>query len=704
MPSSLSINGRLFIPGEDAIMAYDAYNGTFLWKKEIPGSTRVRADVDGGNIVAAEDALYVATRDKCYRLNPATGETTRIYEVPGKAEVDTALPDDVSQYRWGYLACDGNILFGSTTMPLMMEYADAWEMLVDNGRWISPEDIPFKWTVYENYITSYMSKYPVPDEQAKAAFHRDGLLWGAMTVFPFWNGELNPIGTLTDFVMVSDSIFAVDTETGKRLWVHPGDKIAHITTTIGDGKIFFAESSVTEAQREEALKYKQRLIERNTYEEDSESILEPGDADVRLIVALDIVTGKRLWERPIDLTGCGGDKVGAAYHDGILLFFGHFSNHDRAAFDSGSLKWRRLTALSAQNGEVLWSRPLNYRRRPLIVGDTIIIEPRACDIRTGKIKMRTHPITGEQVPWEFLRPGGSCGVTSASPNCLFYRSNCVGIFDLLGDSGLSLFGAIRPGCWLELISANGLLLFPEASSGCTCSYPIKCSVAMTPKNPKKYKKWTVFIGDGPITPVKHLAINLGAPGDMKDNEGTLWFGYPRPKISYGVKFELNEKVAEGMGYFCHDFKGTHVEPAAGWFASKMLAPLFTSGYLGLLQCEVPLIDDNREDAALYTIRLGFVAPSGDEVGQRVFDVRLQGDVVLKDFDILREAGAPNKALIKEFNGIKVVSNLVVVFVPKTTNPTTEQAPILNFIEAAREDIGRKASTLQTRSKKGNKNE
>ncbi len=476
--SSVSINGRLFIQGGEIIKAYDAYNGTFLWKREIPGAVRVRVDVDGGNLIATDDGLYIAANDKCYRLEPATGETVRVYEIPPG---DVTPISDVRPRRWGYVASDGKILFGSTAMPLKMEYAAAWKNLVDNGNWRNIDELPLQWTIYQNYIKSYMSEYPVPDEKARLAFQRGSLLWGPMADFPSWGGQRSPKGALTERMMVSDSIFAVAPETGNLLWVHRGNAIAHITATIGDGAIFFAEMSSTEAQYEKALQDKQNLVEKGIYVESDEANLEPDDIDVRLVVALDSATGEKLWEKSLDLTGCGGDKMGTAYHDGILLFFGHFSNHDGGAFRNSSLKWRRITALSAKTGEMLWSRPINYLRRPLVVGDSIIIEPRACDVRTGEIKTRSHPITGEQVPWEFLRPGHSCGITSASPNALFYRSYCIAIYDLLEDRGLSLFGGIRPGCWLELISANGLLLFPESSSGCTCSFPLRCSVAMTHK-------------------------------------------------------------------------------------------------------------------------------------------------------------------------------------------------------------------------------
>ena len=38
----------------------------------------------------------------------------------------------------------------------------------------------------------------------------------------------------------------------------------------------------------------------------------------------------------------------------------------------------------------------------------------------------------------------------------------------------------RPGCWINMIPANGMLLIPEASSGCTCDLAIQTSMAFVP--------------------------------------------------------------------------------------------------------------------------------------------------------------------------------------------------------------------------------
>ena len=38
----------------------------------------------------------------------------------------------------------------------------------------------------------------------------------------------------------------------------------------------------------------------------------------------------------------------------------------------------------------------------------------------------------------------------------------------------------RPGCWISAIPAGGLLLLPEASSGCVCAHPVQTSLALAP--------------------------------------------------------------------------------------------------------------------------------------------------------------------------------------------------------------------------------
>jgi len=633
----VSINGRLFVQGEDVIRAYDAYNGAFLWQREIPGAVRIRVDVDGGNLALTENALYVAAADKCHRLDPATGKTVRSYTMPRAA--------DGTPRRWGYIAAAGNVLLGTTVKPLRREYGHVWKSSV------------------------FKDRRPAPDVDTRRGFQRGGHFWRGVARFPSWGSQATPNGALTERLVAGDALFALNADTGQVLWRYRGREIPSISVAAANGVVYFLEKPGTPEHRAAALEPKQKLIRKGIHEP-ARAKVDPRNADVRLVVAASLATGEALWRKPVDLTGCGGDKLGAAVKDGVLLLFGHFSNHDTGLFLGNHITWR----------------PLNYLRRPLIVGDTVIIEPRACDLKTGKIRMRRHPITGQPVPWEFLRPGHCCSITAASAGALFYRSASGAIYDFAGDSGLNVFGGIRPGCWLNMISAGGVMLMPEASSGCTCSYPLRASVALVHKPRRLVDDATVFITHGPQTPVKRLGVNLGATGDIRDEDGKLWFAYPRPRAvsgvgygEYGLKFALNEKVADGMGPFAREFRRSRI-------AGTSRPWLFSSGCAGLLRCELPLIDDLLgETPGRYTLRLGFAAPKGDRPGQRVFDVKVQGKIVVTGLDIVKEAGAPDKAVVKQVMGIEVKNVLVLELVPRKNGPAKAEAPVINFIEAVRED-------------------
>ena len=65
----------------------------------------------------------------------------------------------------------------------------------------------------------------------------------------------------------------------------------------------------------------------------------------------------------------------------------------------------------------------------------------------------------------------------------------------------------------------------------------------------------------------------------------------------------------------------------------------------------------------YTVRLHFAEPDGLTAGKRVFSVSLQGKKVLDKFDIAKEAGGPNRSVVREFKGVTVRDRLVIEFSP-----------------------------------------
>ena len=672
----LAMDGRLFVQGENLVMAYDSYNGLLLWQKEIPGAVRVRVDSDMSNLALTRDGLYVAAEDRCYRLDPATGETLHTYTMPG---TEAGEPR-----RWGYLACVDGTMYGSVAPSLIEPYGSVWENIVDeDGTWHDFDETVEKHArqqMQRDAAARFKAQFAEPSDRAFWNAQQSGFMWHPMYQWPAWGSVSTPAGAVTERIVASKTFFALDAGTGEVRWKYDGEAVAHPAVAIADGLVFLADCRVTEEQKQAAMAERQALIDKGVWEKEDISYA-PKDADVRLVLALDAATGEKRWDRVIDLTGCGGDRMGLAYKDGVLCFFGCFSNHDRNLFKEGKLKWRRITALSGKDGGDLWSRPLDYLRRPLIIGDTIIIEPRACDLHTGAVKTRVHPLTGAESTWEFVRPGHCCSITSASPNMFFLRGYHMWYYDLEKDQGMLPYGGIRPGCWINLVPANGLLLFPEASAGCTCSYPVRSTVAMQPR--EEQRTWSFCVQHGALTPVQHMAVNFGAPGDWRDEDGTLWFSYPHPPSTswqtYGIGFDLDEQFVSKPAYFCRNFQGYDVKGTdKPW--------LYASGCEGLTRCVLPLLDEGQGPGT-YTVRMYFVEKAAVAPGQRIFSVKLQDKTVLSKFDIVKEAGGRDAAVVKEFTGIRVdETGLRVELIPNVKEPGPDQAPLLNGIEVIREDL------------------
>lgn len=83
----------------------------------------------------------------------------------------------------------------------------------------------------------------------------------------------------------------------------------------------------------------------------------------------------------------------------------------------------------------------------------------------------------------------------------------------------------------------------------------------------------------------------------------------------------------------------------------------------------------------YTMRLHFAETNpnlGGVPGSRIFDVTIQGKVVLSDLEVQKAAGGEDTALVKVFNGIAVANGILEIgFVPKKQNPEINGIEILS---------------------------
>ncbi|MCX6906682.1 MAG: malectin domain-containing carbohydrate-binding protein, partial [Verrucomicrobia bacterium] len=483
------------------------------------------------------------------------------------------------------------------------------------------------------------------------------------------NGLLIGTGSRTN--IVSDIMFACDTATGQIRWTYAGGSIQDATISIADDRVFFTDGGVpTTPAAKPSAKPGVRVVK----------TAKP--SPLRNITALDLATGRPVWSKQMDLTGCVGGNywgtLGSMVHNGVLVLFGVYTDgHFWKEFFANQFDQRRVVALAASDGSELWAKNIAYRVRPLIIGDTFHAEPWAFDLKTGEQRTRVNPITGRVEPWQFARPGHHCGTPAACTNVMLFRSYYLGYYDLVTDSGTVTFGGQRPGCWINFIAANGLVMMPEASSGCMCPFPNMCTVVFAPR--EENRAWGKYSLAGDLKPVKHLALNLGAPGDRRDDAGTLWLAYPRPTGSLVLQFKLGVNlIPRTGGYFAQSTDSVRFEGTRNpW--------LYTFGCRGVASCEIPLLDAG-DGTGRYTVRLGFAEMDDAKPGERVFDVKLQNKVVLQAFDVVKEAGGPRKSVVKEFKGVDVDENLLIEFVPKTRLPNPEQAPILQTVEVLREQM------------------
>jgi outer membrane protein assembly factor BamB len=364
------------------------------------------------------------------------------------------------------------------------------------------------------------------------------------------------------------------------------------------------------------------------------------DPDARL-VAFDLKTGKELWLTEADIFGTWLSY--SAKHD-VLVEAG------RVARDSLFDEPKGMRAYQAKDGKLIWFDK-DHTGPAMLHGDTILQGQGACDLLTGALKMRKDPITGESVPWKWIRNYG-CNTPAASEHLMTFRSGAAGYFDLCNDGGTGNFGGFRSSCTNNLIVAGGILTAPEYTRTCTCAYQNQSSIAFI--HMPEAEKWTFFGTKEVKGVVQRVGLNFGGPGDRKADDGTLWLEHP----SIGgtsPAVQVDTKPAK-LDYFRRH--PTAVEGPYSWVTS--------SGVKNLSEISISLGTMNGPKP--YTVKLYFAEPDKLAAGQRVFHVDIAGKRVLSDFDIAKEAGGPARTVMREFSGVSAQANIVVRLTPVSGTP------------------------------------
>jgi beta-galactosidase len=93
----------------------------------------------------------------------------------------------------------------------------------------------------------------------------------------------------------------------------------------------------------------------------------------------------------------------------------------------------------------------------------------------------------------------------------------------------------------------------------------------------------------------------------------------------------------------------------------------SSALSGIKNLEITLANDNSVPQSTYTVKLYFSELEGKKSGERVFDILIQGKKVSGNFDIVAEAGKPDKEVIKTYSGIKAGNSMMLSLVPVNGN-------------------------------------
>jgi outer membrane protein assembly factor BamB len=374
------------------------------------------------------------------------------------------------------------------------------------------------------------------------------------------------------------------------------------------------------------------------------------------LVVFDLATGKELWSTEQDVFGTW---LSYSQERNLLVEAG------RVASDTLSDEPKGMRVYDAAGGQMLWENR-SYSGPAMLHHDTILMAGKACELLTGKPRLREHPLSGESVEWTWSRNYG-CNTPAASEHLLTFRSGAAGYFDFCNDGGTGNFGGFRSSCTNNLIVAGGLLTAPDYTRTCSCSYQNQTSLALVPM--ADVETWTSFGSQSTKAPVRRVGINLGAPGDRKADDGTLWLEFPSVGgSSPEVPIALTPEEPEWFRRHSSQISGTGLS----WVAA--------SGAQGLTSLRIELSPDRQPRR--YTVRLHFTEPDDVQPGERVFQVKLQGRPAIESLDVVAEAGGRNRALVKEISGVEVARELLIELAPHAA--AKQQAAVLSGVEIVAE--------------------
>ena len=292
------------------------------------------------------------------------------------------------------------------------------------------------------------------DRRWGVIIYHDGVLVGSVLNEAH---RVSPRYALTRLRTESTLLFAVDASDGRLLWQYrPRHSVRNNAVAVAADRVFLIDRPIA----------KQDSIAKPTRGGRPAPRLKPGQHPTGTLLAIGLHKGNTLWRNDNNIWR----TQLSATRDGRTVLMAYQAMKHKF-FRIPSEVGGRLAAFDGSTGERLWDRQAEYRTRPIIRGGEILAEGGAWDLRSG-----------EPRPFPFQRSYG-CGQIAAGAHVLLYRSATLGYWDLslpVDQQRTRSFGGFRPGCYINAIPAGGLVLIPEGSTHCQCSYQLKSWFALRP--------------------------------------------------------------------------------------------------------------------------------------------------------------------------------------------------------------------------------
>jgi hypothetical protein len=255
-------------------------------------------------------------------------------------------------------------------------------------------------------------------------------------------------------IITSSALFSLDRETGALQWRYATNSVIANPSICRDAdNIYFYESynasAVADADGRVPL-----------------SDFKDGSSE--FLVKLNAHTGAVVWriqkEIPFE------HILHLSYANGVLVGSG----------SSGSTVSYNLRAYDASDGSDKWTQdiPQSFEatrdhgeqdKHTMIVGDTVVLKYGSYNLYTGASA-------------NFTFGTSDCADCSSSGNYVFARvSGNPGFIDVATHTSQRISTVIRPGCYISIIPAGGIVMLPAFSSGCTCNFPVQTTITWQPK-------------------------------------------------------------------------------------------------------------------------------------------------------------------------------------------------------------------------------